>query len=226
MRREAAMLPFTQDQFVAVFVAYNEAVWPAPIAAYLLGGLAVYLAARRRELAARIVPGILGLLWLWNGVAYHWLYFRPINPAATVFGAAFVIQGLLLLVYGSALGRLGFATQAPLRHWAGLTLIAYAMLLYPLLGLAAGHVYPAAPVFGITPCPLTIFTFGVLLLANGSPWLLVVVPALWSVVGGSAAVLLGVPEDWMLPVAGLITVALMVWTARHRRPTLAVAGPR
>jgi Family of unknown function (DUF6064) len=37
-------LPFTQDQFFAVFENYNRAIWPAQIAAYLLGGLAVVLA--------------------------------------------------------------------------------------------------------------------------------------------------------------------------------------
>jgi len=30
------MLPFTREQLLAVFVAYNEAVWPAQVVAYLL----------------------------------------------------------------------------------------------------------------------------------------------------------------------------------------------
>jgi hypothetical protein len=31
------MLPFTRDQFLAVFAAYNQAVWPAQVVAYVLG---------------------------------------------------------------------------------------------------------------------------------------------------------------------------------------------
>lgn len=31
------MLPFTREQFLAVFVAYNEAVWPTQVLAYSLG---------------------------------------------------------------------------------------------------------------------------------------------------------------------------------------------
>ena len=30
------MLPFTREQFFAVFAAYNEAVWPVQYLAYLL----------------------------------------------------------------------------------------------------------------------------------------------------------------------------------------------
>ena len=43
----------------------------------------------------------------------------------------------------------------------------------------SGHVYPAAPMFGVTPCPLVIFTFGMLLLSRErAPWPLLVIPAL------------------------------------------------
>lgn len=211
------MPPFTQDQFLAVFAAYNEAIWPAQIAAYVVGVAVVALSVGHPGLASRSVPSLLGVLWIWTGAAYHWLFFSPINPAALMFGAAFVLQGLLLLAFGLR-GRVGFATDNPARRWTGLGLIVYAMLLYPLLGLAAGHVYPASPSFGITPCPLTIFTFGVLLLASRASWLLMVVPVLWAFVGGSAAVLLGVPEDWMLPISAVAAVVLMMREARPRAP--------
>jgi hypothetical protein len=89
--------------------------------------------------------------------------------------------------------------------WLGLGLCAYSLLLYPLIGLWFGHVYPAAPVFGVTPCPVTVFTFGTLLLRGGrAPWVVVAVPLAWSLVGGSAAVLLNVVQDWALPVSAAI----------------------
>ena len=37
------MLPFTREQFLVVFVVYNEMVWPAQVLAYLLGLLMVVL---------------------------------------------------------------------------------------------------------------------------------------------------------------------------------------
>jgi hypothetical protein len=41
------MLPFTPEQFLAVFVNCNNAIWPIQIAAYLLGGIAVALLFRK-----------------------------------------------------------------------------------------------------------------------------------------------------------------------------------
>jgi hypothetical protein len=57
--------------------------------------------------------------------------------------------------------------------------------------------------FGITPCPVTIFTLGMLLLARPMYWWLLAIPVLWSLVGGSAAFLLGVPQDWVLLLSGV-----------------------
>ncbi|TIP90190.1 MAG: hypothetical protein E5X60_27685 [Mesorhizobium sp.] len=67
------------------------------------------------------------------------------------------------------------------------------------------------PVFGVTPCPVTIFTFGFFLLAKPpvSGWVLAI-PFIWSLIGGSAAFLLGVPQDWLLLVSGVVAVPLMV----------------
>ena len=84
-------------------------------------------------------------------------------------------------------------------------------MLYPLIGLAVGERYPTMPLFGISPCPLLVFTFGLLLLARSAPWWLWIVPLAWAVVGGSAAVLLAVYQDWALPVAAA-AVMLVLWS--------------
>ncbi|MGM0484554.1 MAG: DUF6064 family protein, partial [Candidatus Krumholzibacteriota bacterium] len=39
-------MPFTVEQFFEVFESYNLAIWPAQIAAYILGIAAVILAFR------------------------------------------------------------------------------------------------------------------------------------------------------------------------------------
>ena len=50
------------------------------------------------------------------------------------------------------------------------------------------------PLFGVAPCPTTIFTIGMLLLARGG-WVvwLSIIPLLWSLVGLAAALQLGFP---------------------------------
>ena len=42
-------------------------------------------------------------------------------------------------------------------------------------------------------------------------WLLII-PLAWSLVGGSAAFMLGVPQDWPLLFSGLTIVLLVLWT--------------
>jgi hypothetical protein len=226
LRAEAIeMLPFTPEEFFEVFAAYNEAIWPVQLVAYALGAVAVALVARPSRLASGAIVGILGVLWLWTGIGYHWLYFASINSAAWLFGLAFVAQGLLLLYFGVWRRLPGFSITRGLPATFGLALVAYAAVGYPLVGMWAGHAYPAVPVFGVTPCPLTIFTLGVLLLATGPvPKVLLVVPLVWSLVGGSAAILLRVPQDWALIVAGLVGAVFLL--ARHRPGQEASSGYR
>jgi Family of unknown function (DUF6064) len=93
-----------------------------------------------------------------------------------------------------------------LRAWLGWALIAYSTLIYPLIGVA-GHGYPAMPMFGITPCPVTLFSLGVLLLAQQPvSRRLLVIPLVWALVGGSAAFLLAVPQDGLLMASALLVV--------------------
>jgi hypothetical protein len=158
---------------------------------------------------------ILASMWLVNGVAYHWTFFSEINTAARAFGLLFVVQALLLLGAPLVSPRFRIEARSDARTVAGLGLAAFAMVVYPLWGRLAGHAYPAVPVFGLAPCPTTIFTIGLLLLGSWrvARWLLVI-PVLWSVVGGSAAVLLGVPQDYGLIAALLVPLGFAVAALR------------
>lgn len=216
-------LPFTVDQFLGVFRDYNHAVWPAQIVAYVLGVAAVLLVLKPIRRSSRIVGMILSAMWVWMGLVYHILFFSEINTAAYGFGAIFLVQGALFL--RAAFGRQGleFTFSASAYGIAGALLIAYALVIYPILGIAFGHAYPYAPVFGVAPCPTTIFTFGLLLWTKRgvSAWL-VLIPALWAVIGFMAAVRLGVREDIGLLVAAVLSVGLLM--RRRRKPATAVVG--
>jgi hypothetical protein len=92
----------------------------------------------------------------------------------------------------------------------GFTLIFFGLLVYPILTHLTGHCYPAMPTFGL-PCPTTIFTIGVLLIAFPSGYqYLAMIPLLWTVVGSTAAFKLGVTADYGLIVAGICTVPLLL----------------
>ncbi|WP_339034021.1 DUF6064 family protein [Bradyrhizobium symbiodeficiens] len=212
------MLPFTLEQFLNVFATYNKAIWPAQILAYVLGAVAVAALFRKGRASDRIVSAILGLMWLSTGILYHGVFFSSINKAAFAFGALFVAEGAALLYTGIVRDGLRFAINDGFRAAIGAGFILYASLVYPLIGIATGHPWPTLPMFGVSPCPVTIFTFGLLLMTTGrfSYWLLVI-PFIWSVIGGSAAILLDVRQDWLLLVSGFIAVPILVVGNRHAR---------
>ena len=205
------MLPFTSEQFLAVFANYNHAIWPVQIAAGLLGALAVALLFLTTPGSDRVIAGILAAMWLWTGFAYHAVWFSEINRAAYLFAALFIVQGCYFIHAGVYRRQIRFGIRRGPAAWAGAAFVAYAAIVYPLIGIATGHRYPAMPMFGVTPCPVTIFTFGMLMLTlDPVPRRLLVIPVLWSLIGGSAAILLNVPQDWLLLLSGGVAVPLMV----------------
>lgn len=213
------MLPFSYEQFLQVFALYNENIFPAQFGAYLLGALMLVALFTG---AARPVGIGLGLMWLWTGLGYHWLHFTAINKAAWAFGAIFVVQGLLFLHASVVSRRLQFGTGSGAIGLMGWAYIVYAAVIYPLLGMWTGHAYPQMPMFGVTPCPVTIFTFGLLLLASPRPplWLLPI-PLVWSLIGGSAAFLLQVPQDWFLLVSGVAVIPIAMAQRTRQAPAIA-----
>jgi hypothetical protein len=100
--------PFTVEQFFDVFKNYNEAVFPIQAVFYLLSLFVVYLTIKPKSGSEKIVSGVLALLWLWMGIVYHFAFFTAINNAAYLFGAMFVLQGILFLFTGVFQSRLSF----------------------------------------------------------------------------------------------------------------------
>jgi len=207
---ESAVLPFTREQFFGIFAQYNATLWPAQWVTYALGLAMILAVLRRARSAHRLVPAGLAAMWLWTGVAYHGVFFSSINPAAFAFAALFVLQAAVFAHAAVLGGRLSYASSHTPSAWLGWALIAYAGVAYPLIGLALGHTAAELPMFGATPCPLTLFTLGLLLLAKPpAPRWPLVIPFVWSLVGGSAAFLLGVAQDWVL-LLGALVVPLIV----------------
>jgi hypothetical protein len=212
-------LPFTPEQFFGVFEQYNEAVWPAQVVIYIAAAIAFYLMFNPGRYSNKVISGVLALFWLWIGIVYHWSFFASINSAARIFGALFVIQGLIFIFEGIVRNNLVFSFSKDWRSTVGIGLMLFGPIVYPILGQLLGHTYPSTPTFGL-PCPTTIFTIGALLLANRLPKYVAVIPLLWSALGFSAAISLGVGEDVSLLIAGLIgLVAIMFKRAKVNQKT-------
>lgn len=216
-------LPFTVDEFLSVFLRYNLSIWPVQVVVYAAAaammGWVLWRPTRTGSLA---LGGLLAFCWVLMGGGYHLVFFRPVSGVALPAGVLFVLTGLGF-AWATARGMFSFAWRRDAWSAVAVALILYAMIGYPLVGLAAGHHYPRSPVFGVAPCPTTIFTFGVLLLsATRVPGWLLVVPAAWSLFGVSAALQLGIREDLLLPVAGALgTVGVVRRNRALARPAAA-----
>lgn len=202
-------LPFGSEAFFEIFRIYNTGIWPLQVLIYLVSLMVLGWLIKQHKLAGKAVFYLLALLWLINGIGYHLIYFSAINKAAFAFGAMFVIQALIYVRHAWELPPTAPKIKA-VRWVTAAVLIGYAMFFYPLIGYYSGHQYPRAPVFGVAPCPTTIFTFGILLITDRIRWQLYVIPLIWTLVGSSAAFMLGVQEDFGLALAAIIFIGLQM----------------
>lgn len=208
-------LPFTAEQFLHVFTNYNQSIWPMQIFLILLAVICVILIFRNSNYTNTIVTLILAFFWLWMGLVYHIIFFAQINPAAYVFGALFIFESILLLYYGIIRKEIKFFYNKDIYSYSGIAIILFAIAIYPLIGFSVGHIYPASPTFGL-PCPTTIFTIGILLFNKGElPLGLIIIPVIWSLIGFTAALKLGIYEDTGLLIAGIVTVILAFYRRKN-----------
>lgn len=203
-------LPFTVQQFIGVFEKYNQAIWPMQVISYVVAGLALFLLAKKTAHSNRFITAVLASFWLWMGASYHLRYFSEINNAANVFGVLFLIQGFLFLIYGVIKEDIVFDYEYDKNTVVGGLFIIFGMLVYTVIGVLLGHIYPRAPIFGVAPCPTTIFTFGLLLFTKKLPKAVLVIPLIWSVIGFFAAFKLGIKEDVGLLIAGMTGTIMIV----------------
>ena len=182
------LLPFTRDQFLDVFAAYNEYLGPVVVVLWLATVCALVPLFLDRPAAARLIGLVLTVHWAWAALVYHAAFFSRINPAAWLFSGLFLTQAILFGWHTIVRGRLRLSRGRSARHWISQFLLIYA-LAYPFLALAEGNDLPRSPTFGV-PCPTTILTIGLLLTAESLPITITVIPILWAFIGGSAAFLL------------------------------------
>jgi len=202
-------LPFTAEQFNAVFREYNEALWPAQVVLFGLALAASGLLLVRRYWSSVWISIILAFLWGWMAIAYHIAFFLRINPAAYLFSAVSLVAALVFLWQGVVRRRLKFTWVGGTPAIIGALLVIFALFVYPTWSWYSGHAYPSMPTFGL-PCPTTIFTIGILAFAVPPyPRSPLVVPIVWCVIGTQAALLLGMQPDLVLIVVGVVGAFLL-----------------
>lgn len=197
------------DKLMSVFGAYNLAIWPMQVFAYLAGLVALYSASKQTGFSNNIASGILSFFWMWTGVVFCIFFWAPAYPAAYAFGILFIAQGLIFLL-NAIKPTLSYRAQRNQFTLIGALFIAYAMVGYPLVGYSLGHAYPRSLAFGLVPCPTAVFTLGMLMLTDKKvPRYVLVIPAIWSICA-VVPVVSGIYEDAGLILAGLVCIPMLL----------------
>lgn len=218
--------PFSTSDFLDVFARYNEATWPAAFILIALALSSAAMAYRQRRHADRWAGFVLAMLWGWSGIGYHLAFFADLNPPAIAFGLLFVAQAVAFFRRGVLRHQLVF--NVPLRSArgvAGCAVMAFALAGYPLASAALGHRWPHAPMFG-APCPVDLFTLGLLLWTKSPvPRSVLAIPLGWAVVATVGAWEFGMHEDWGLTIVAVVAGAWLLPRRREARARRLHARP-
>lgn len=206
-------LLFSPRTYYRLFELYNTDLWPAHVLA-LAAGLAILASMARDGGWWRSAASVLlAACWVWVAWAFLLGRYATINWAAAWFAGVFLAQAVLLVLAGTG-GGMAESVPRPRRAGA-ITLLVFALVVYPLIGIAVGRPWTQAEVFAMTPDPTALGTLGFALLAPtaGRRWLLLAVPLLWCAVSGATLWTMGASEAPVVPAAGL--VALIVAASRR-----------
>ncbi|MHA2164088.1 MAG: DUF6064 family protein [Candidatus Thorarchaeota archaeon] len=212
------------EEFFDLFGSYNEMYLIVIILTYVLAFVAMLMAFRKSDYSNRVISLTLTFLWLWIGIVFGFLVFGPVPavmagieiPGAWyLFGGIFVIHGIILLYFGVIKDAVSFTWKPDTQHYIGLLLILYGLVLYPLVGILTGRVFPEYPVFGIAPCPVTLFTIGLLLWSDVKPSLaFFAIPIFWGFMGIAPVLFYEVFADIGTVLAAIIALYYYVkWPA-------------
>lgn len=207
-------IPFTTEQFFNVFEKYNSTVFPFQWIIMLLGIFALLLVHSKNSLKNKVIGCFLGSLWVWMGIVYHIMFFTAINKLAFVFGGFFILQGLLILLSTFLKNELVFGISTQPKNYWSYFIILFGLILYPIISYLVQGSFNRTIGLGL-PCPSTIFTFGIFMLAGDRlPKYLLIIPSIWSMVGLSAAIQFGVYQDIMMPITAIIAGAIVFKTSK------------
>lgn len=210
------MFPFDAEVLASFYGRYNAAVWPAQVAALVLALAALWLSLSPWRFGARAIGLILAAGWLWCGLVFFPRHLAQYDFMAPVYGGAFVIQAAVLL-WVLVWRQRPPAGQPDGFGAAGLVLAFLAVIGLPLVSGLGEAGFAAARIVGLAPGPTVLFTFAVLLLAEGRPpWAALAIPLLWCVVAAVMGWVLAVPESLAVALLGALALGLLLWKGLRR----------
>ena len=204
------------EEYFDLFGAYNETYLIMIVLTSVLAIIALLMVFRKSEYSNRVISFTLAFLWLWIGIVFGILVFGPFPTVLAgiemsgswyLFGSIFVIHGIIMLYFGVIKDTTSYSWKPGSRHFIGLFIIVFGLVIYPFVGVLTGRVFPEYPVFGIAPCPVTLFTIGLLLWSDKKPSLpLMAIPIFWALMGIAPVLFYGIYADIVTILSGIIAI--------------------
>ena len=179
----ADLLLFSPRVYYRLFEIMNTTWWLVVVSALVAGVIASGLALRHGFRGNRVILVLLALVWAWCGYGFLWQYYRPINWAIPYLLPGFALQVVLFAIFAARPLPLRFGWRGDFSCYVGLTLVAFALIAFPFVGLIEGRDLLQAELFGSAADPTALGTLGFVLLSRGTwRWALLPVPLLWCVI--------------------------------------------
>ena len=213
------LLLFSLQAYIGLFELLNETFWPAHLFTLTLG-LAIGLFVLKRNVAKpRLVWGLLGLLWIWTGWHFLYVQYTAINWAAAYIAPLFWLQGLMFGLFALVPRCPDIRYTATAASRTAMVLYLFALIGYPAATLALGRPPESVEFFGISADPGVVATLAILVLSRGGfTWLAWIVPLVWCALTGLTLWMLGSPEFFIAPLAGVVAFVAAVSGRRMSRP--------
>lgn len=169
------LLLFSPDVYFQSIAYYNQNIWPVPILGLLMGLAFFWLLMTIDRKSSMLAGFILLLGWAWCGGVYHLQFYQQINWMAFYYGWGFVAQSILMFLW---LARNLKQTNHPILNPTcqlriGQILTGISIFILPLIGLIDGPNIKAGLLFGLSPVPTILATFGLALIIKLPLWLLI-----------------------------------------------------
>ncbi len=195
-------LLFAPETYFRLFERYNQALWPLQIGVVGITLAMLWLAWRQRRL--RLLTLFFALAWLLVAWAFFWERYRTINWAAGYFALGCLLQAALLL------GLTLRPSPTDLRGWrCALGLLAFAILLQPLIGPLSGRTWQGIELVGLAPDPTALATLGFALLLSGwRRWFVVATSLSWLAIGAATAWAMEWTSGLLAPAVALAALLL------------------
>ena len=168
-------LLFSPDVYFQSIAYYNQSIWPVPLIWFLLGLAFLWSLITIDEKKSKVAGSILALGWLWCGGVYHLQFYQQINWMAFYYGWGFITQSILIFIW---LAKNLRQTNAPdlnpiWQQRVGQILTGISIFILPLIGLIDGPNIKAGLLFGLSPAPTILATFGLAIIIKLPLWLLI-----------------------------------------------------